>query len=152
MKRWNSPTVWLWQTGNVVSDSRVQSNITFSCWNKNNNSGEWELEDSFPFPLRLKSNSSSKSYLIFLCGVFTPRSHLLLAEYVLKSHTQVTLSEGTCTKCSVSMFFSLQPHVYMFADMQLIDNVSVVPLLYTSLRKGLLNILVSSYHGETIST
>lgn len=39
----------------------------------------------------------------------------------------------------------------MFAEMQLIDNVSVVPLLYMSLRKDLLNILVSSYHRETIS-
>lgn len=121
VKRGNSPTMWLWQTGSVVNDSWVQLYITFSCWNKTITVDTQRVRIRRLFLSSQRHNSCNKPFLIFLCGAFT-----LKIRTFAPSPRRVTLSH---TKCSVSMFLSLQQHLDVFPKIQLIHDVSLLPLL-----------------------
>lgn len=69
--------------------------------------------------------------------------------------TQVTLSRRTCTKCSVSMFLSLQQHIYVSLNSTsrwcFSGAVTVLSRCACLSGKTSFNNLVSSHHRKTIS-
>ncbi len=97
--------------------------------------------------------------LYFVCGINSWKIrtfHTFASQSVSLHQTQITQPQRSCTKCSVSMFFSPQQHSYMFDKILLIKwcfSGAIIMLSHSTClpKKGLcLFILVSSHHRKTI--